>query len=93
MISWTVLAGVALLALGLGLAIYRSSADSRVPVLTLEIMAGVVRKLGTFRFRDAYRLAWLTWRLHRMDEMQLVHVLAAVETRQMRTSARWSRTG
>jgi hypothetical protein len=93
MIPLTVLAGVALLALGLGLAVYKGSADSRVPVLTLEIMAGVVRKLGTFRFREAYRLAWLTWRLYRMDEMQLAYVLAAVETKQAWALARWSRTG
>jgi hypothetical protein len=77
----SLLAGVALLAFGLGLAVYRCSAGLRVPVLTLEIVAGVVGKLGTFRFREAYRLAWLTWRLYRMDEMQLAHVLAAVETR------------
>jgi hypothetical protein len=82
MISMTVLAGAALLALGLGLAFCGGCASLRVPFLTLEIVAGAVGKLGMLEFREAYQLAWLVWRLFRMDEMQLAHVLVAVETRQ-----------
>jgi hypothetical protein len=82
MISMTVLAGAALLAMGLGLAVYGDCARLRVPILSLEIMAGVVGKLGMLRFREAYQLTWLTWRLFRMDGMQLAHVLVAVETQQ-----------
>jgi hypothetical protein len=81
MIPWTVLAGVAVLWLGLWLAVRARTVELRIPIMALEIMAGVVAKLALFQFRDAYQLAWLTWRLLRMDRAQLTYVLVAVETR------------
>jgi hypothetical protein len=93
MIHITILAGAALLALGLGLAVCGGCASLRVPILTLEIMAGVVAKLGMLRFREAYQLTWLVWRLFRMDGVQLAHVLVAVETRQAWALARSSAKG
>ena len=93
MIPMTVLAGAALLVLGLGLAVCGDCARLRVPILTLEIMAGAVGKLGMLKFREAYQLTWLTWRLFRMDGMQLAHVLVAVETRQAWALARPSGKG
>ena len=82
MIPLTVLAGTALLVLVLGLAVCWGCPELRVPILILEIIAGVVGTLGMLKFREAYRLTWLTWRLFRMDDVQLTRVLVAVETKQ-----------
>ena len=78
----TLLAAVGGLWLVVWLAMQANSPRLRVSILTLEIAAGAIGKLATFEFREAYRMAWLTWRLHRMDQSQLVSVLAAVETEQ-----------
>lgn len=80
----TLLAAVGGLWLVLWLATQTNSPRSRASILTLEIAAGAIGKLATFEFREAYRIAWLTWRLYRMDQGQLVSVLAALEIKQAR---------
>jgi hypothetical protein len=93
MIPLTVLAGAVFLVLVLGLAVCEGYSGLRVPMLTLEIIAGAAGKLGTLRFQEAYRLAWLTWRLYRMDDVQVARLLAAVEARQARALAQPSGKG
>jgi hypothetical protein len=80
----TLLAAVGGLWLVLWLATQTNSSKLRVSILTLEIAAGAVGKLATFEFREAYQMAWLTWRLHRIDQGELVSVLASVEVEQAR---------
>jgi hypothetical protein len=80
----TLLVAVGGLWLAVWLSIQANSPRLRVSILTLEIAAGAVGKLATFEFREAYQMAWLTWQLHRMDQAQLVSVLAAVEIEQAR---------
>jgi hypothetical protein len=80
----TLLAAVGGLWLAVWLSVQMNSPRLRVSILTLEIAVGAVGKLATFEFREACQMAWLTWRLHRMDQAQLVSVLAAVEIEQAR---------
>lgn len=90
MIPLTILAAVALLWLALWLAIRVNSAELGVFLLTLQIMAGAMGKLAAFEFQQAYRLAWLTWRLFRMNEAELACALATLETAQVRKQEqRW----
>ena len=90
MVPLTELAAVTLLLLALWLAIRANNAEFRISVLTLQIAAGVMGKLVAFEFQEAYRLAWLTWRLFRMDETQLACVLVTMETEQTRQQQqRW----
>jgi hypothetical protein len=80
----TLLAAVGGLWFVVWLAIQTNSPRLRTSILTLEIAAGAIGKLATLEFREARRMAWLTWRLYRMDQGQLVSVLAAVEIEQAR---------
>jgi len=41
-------------------------------------------KLAALEFQQAYRPAWLTWRLFRMNEAELACMLATLEMAQVR---------
>ena len=84
MIPMSLLAGMTTLWLALWLAVRANDARVRVLTLTLEIVAGIVGKIVAFEFQEAYRMAWLTWRLFRLDKAQLTCVAAAVEAKQAR---------
>jgi len=66
------------------LAIRVNSAELGVFLLALPITAGAMGKLAALEFQQAYRPAWLTWRLFRMNEAELACMLATLEMAQVR---------